>query len=114
MHGRNMEIESAAANPNVLVRFYEVRHHSTGGRILADNGVTWTEFPTRPQKAAEGTIALSADGAILSGHPPTAPPIVHVIKRKTWELCKGLPPTLTRSSPTASPRQTSTPSTTTA
>jgi photosystem II stability/assembly factor-like uncharacterized protein len=92
MHGRNMEIESAAANPNVVVRLYEVATDSTGGAYSTDNGVTWTEFPTRPKKAAEGTIALSADGAIFVWSPADGPSYSTRDQGKTWKLCKGLPP----------------------
>lgn len=97
--GNTKDVSGGAKNPNVLVRVGRARHPEKEKNLgySLDGGKTWHEAATMPsEKASEGDVAVSADGAIWVWTPREEVPYVTSDKGATWTKCDGVLPAGTR------------------
>lgn len=95
--GRNTGIDFAERAPDIVARV-----HGGGpgnGAYSLDNGRTWIEFAGRPAgagrgAAANGTIAVSCDGATFVRTPENSATSYSRDRGATWTVSAGLPPVL--------------------
>jgi photosystem II stability/assembly factor-like uncharacterized protein len=93
-HGHNTSLDVAELAPNIATRVYG---GGTGGAYSEDNGVTWTEFATKPEgSSGSGTIAVSADGKTFVWTPGGNAGVTVYSRDRgaTWKPSAGLPPKL--------------------
>ena len=93
--GNTTGVDSAALNPNVLVRVGISAEHKPGENISysLDAGRTWQGTEANPTGQARlGSIAVSADGASWIWTPEHATPFVTHDRGATWIEAQGLAP----------------------
>ncbi len=93
------DIDYAAKKPNVIVRVGTYPWDDSKaprGALSNDGGITWAGFGSEPLgSAGMGSVALSADAAIVMWAPRSAPPAYSQDGGKTWTKSEGLPPPVT-------------------
>ena len=90
--GNTKDVSGAERNPNVIVRVGRARKADKNLGYSLDGGKTWHEPASVPDdKANEGDIAVSADGAVWVWTPRDEVPFVTSDKGATWTACAGLP-----------------------
>jgi hypothetical protein len=85
-HGTTRSLDGAGTAPAVLAKI-----HGKTGSISRDGGRNWKDFPAVPAGAAEGQIAVSADGACLLWCPKENVPHVSIDDGATWKASGGCP-----------------------
>ncbi|HVZ85891.1 MAG TPA: exo-alpha-sialidase [Polyangia bacterium] len=89
--GNTKDVGGAERNPTVMVRVGRARKADKNLGYTLDGGKTWHEPASVPDdKAAEGDIAVSTDGAIWVWTPREEVPYVTSDKGATWTACAGL------------------------
>jgi photosystem II stability/assembly factor-like uncharacterized protein len=61
------------------------------GAISTDGGKSWTPFKSNPKGRGAGSIAVSADGAVLLWAPMEGPVVYSKDKGTKWVVAEGLP-----------------------
>jgi photosystem II stability/assembly factor-like uncharacterized protein len=90
-HGHNTSLDVAELAPQIAVRVYG---SGTGGAYSQDNGITWTEFATKPNNSkGGGFIAVSADGKTFVWTPDGSAGTTYSSRDRgtTWLASRGLP-----------------------
>ena len=93
-HGRNTGIDFAEHAPEIVARVYG---GGTGGAYSLDNGRTWTEFvgsltkDSNGRTPGNGTVAVSADGAVLVRSPENSAVVFSRDKGASWTPSAGVP-----------------------
>ena len=87
-HGSSQSLDGAGVAPNVLARL-----HGATGSLSKDGARTWKAFPATPPAAAaaDGRIAVSADGSRLLWCGKEWMPYVSPDEGATWIAAKGCP-----------------------
>jgi hypothetical protein len=88
-HGLNTGIDAAGNDPNIVARVFDGQ--GTGGALSRDNGRTWSPFPSAPDGAKAGAIAVSADGRTLVWTPAKSATVVSSDGGTTWVARPGAP-----------------------
>jgi hypothetical protein len=92
--GNTKDVSGGEKNPNAIVRVGRARHADKEKNLgySLDGGKTWHEPAALPSdKASEGDVAVSTDGAIWVWTPREEVPYVTSDKGATWTACAGLP-----------------------
>ncbi|MDH6303420.1 photosystem II stability/assembly factor-like uncharacterized protein [Parabacteroides sp. PF5-5] len=94
-YGNTNGVSGAEKRPELVVRVGTVSHHHPEGKPLAysqDGGISWSEPQSLPdEKAANGYIAVSADGESWIWSPFRLPVFYTRDRGASWHKCQGIP-----------------------
>ena len=91
--GNTEHLAFAGKKPSVIVRTGTGRPE-THAAISRDGGKSWHLLPAEPPGAESGTVALSADGAVIVWTPRGGTPAFTTDGGANWADCAGVPPRL--------------------